>query len=93
MKITLAGIVNAETVVMGNTVSYPLELQVLFSEVTFNLSEGNGLIEVFAKPLDIKGEVVVPALLVPILGTNTIELPAGFSMTGFKKTLKETSVK
>ena len=77
MKIVFAG--NLET-----AFPIPIPFETSFSEVEFYFSTGKGLIEVVAKPMEIKASVTV-------LGTP-VEYPLT-NNTGIKKTLTFTNVK
>jgi len=70
----------------------PIPFEIVFSEVDFYLSAGVGLIQIEARPLDIKIVVPIPFPLNLLLGDEFI-FPANIgSIPGFKKNLTETNV-
>jgi hypothetical protein len=86
MKVVFAG--NATIVIYG--AEYPVPFEAVFSEINFYFNpEGKGLIEVEAKPMEVK---IKATLSVPPFPSTPIEYPLT-NTAGFKKSLKSLIMK
>lgn len=87
MKVAIEGEVLVDAL---NLVDFPLEYRTVFSEIDFYLAEGKGLIEVEAKPMEIKTVITLPPPMNAFV--STYEVPSPMNIIGLKKTLIQSGI-